>query len=69
MKVSDPVVSFRETCTAKCANKHNCLFIYAEVLRAEPCVAIENGDITAGAMANANKHNNQPPMGATGGST
>ena len=61
VKVSDPVVSFRETCTgkssqtclAKSANKHNRLFVEAESLGAELCAAIDNGDIKAGAEAKA----------------
>jgi elongation factor 2 len=52
VKVSDPVVSFRETCTsksdqtclAKSANKHNRLFVEAEPLSPELCIAIEDGD-------------------------
>jgi len=57
VKVSDPVVSFRETCTeksnqtclAKSANKHNRLFVEAEPLGAELCTAIDDGDVKAGA--------------------
>ena len=57
VKVSDPVVSFRETCTdkssqtclAKSANKHNRLFVEAEPLSAELCTAIDDGEITPGA--------------------
>jgi elongation factor 2 len=56
VKVSDPVVSFRETCTekssqtclAKSANKHNRLFVEAEPLGPELCKAIDDGDIKAG---------------------
>merc|ERR1712232_1454189 len=56
VKVSDPVVSFRETCQgsssqtclAKSANKHNRLFVEAESLTPELCVAIDDGDIKAG---------------------
>jgi elongation factor 2 len=56
VKVSDPVVSFRETCTsksdqtclAKSANKHNRLFVEAEPLSPELCIAIDDGDIRAG---------------------
>jgi elongation factor 2 len=56
VKVSDPVVSFRETCTAKSnqtclaksANKHNRLFVEAEPLSPELCVAIDDGEIKAG---------------------
>jgi elongation factor 2 len=59
VKVSDPVVSFRETCQgksdqtclAKSANKHNRLFVEADALGAELCDAIDNGDIFAGAEA------------------
>ena len=61
VKVSDPVVSFRETCTAKSdqtclaksANKHNRLFLEAEPLGTELCDAIDNGVVTAGAEAKA----------------
>mmetsp|Transcript_33515 Transcript_33515/g.77266 ORF Transcript_33515/g.77266 Transcript_33515/m.77266 type:complete len:863 (-) Transcript_33515:122-2710(-) len=61
VKVSDPVVSFRETCTtkssqtclAKSANKHNRLFVEAEPLGPELCKAIDDGDIRAGAEAKA----------------
>merc|ERR1711966_509926 len=53
VKVSDPVVSFRETCTAKSdqtclaksANKHNRLFVEAETMGAELCQAIDDGDV------------------------
>mmetsp|Transcript_17655 Transcript_17655/g.43454 ORF Transcript_17655/g.43454 Transcript_17655/m.43454 type:complete len:856 (+) Transcript_17655:308-2875(+) len=56
VKVSDPVVSFRETCTAKSnqtclaksANKHNRLFVEAEPLTPELCIAIDDGDIRPG---------------------
>ena len=56
VKVSDPVVSFRETCTdksdqtclAKSANKHNRLFLEAGPLGPELCTAIDDGDIKAG---------------------
>jgi len=59
VKVSDPVVSFRETCTgksdqtclAKSANKHNRLYVEAEPLGAELCKAIDDGDVKAGADA------------------
>merc|ERR1719454_1600528 len=59
VKVSDPVVSFRETCTAnssqtclaKSANKHNRLFVDAEPLGAELCLAIDDGEVKAGADA------------------
>ncbi len=59
VKVSDPVVSFRETCTAKSnqtclsksANKHNRLFVEAEPLGPELCKAIDDGIVTAGTEA------------------
>jgi len=59
VKVSEPVVAFRETCTAKStvtclaksANKHNRLFVEAEPLGPELCIAIDNGDIKAGLEA------------------
>jgi len=59
VKVSDPVVSFRETCTdkstetclSKSANKHNRLYVEAESMGEELCVAIDDGDIKAGADA------------------
>lgn len=59
VKVSDPVVSFRETCTAKSdqtclaksANKHNRLFVEADAIGPELCIAIDEGDINAGAEA------------------
>jgi len=54
VKVSDPVVSFRETCTAKSdqtclsksANKHNRLFVEGDSIGAELANAIEDGDIS-----------------------
>ena len=57
VKVSDPVVSFRETCTAKSkqtclaksANRHSRLWAEAEPLGPELCKAIDDGDIKAGA--------------------
>jgi elongation factor 2 len=57
VKVSDPVVSFRETCQgksnqtclAKSANKHNRLFLEADTIGAELALAIDNGEITPGA--------------------
>ena len=57
LKFSDPVVSFRETCTvkssqrclAKSANKHNRLYAEAEPLGTQLCAAIDDGIITAGA--------------------
>ncbi|MBV5332116.1 elongation factor EF-2, partial [bacterium] len=53
VKVSDPVVSFRETCTAKSdqtclaksANKHNRLFLEADSIGSELCIAIDEGDV------------------------
>ncbi len=56
VKVSEPVVAFRETCTtkttqtclAKSANKHNRLFVEAEPLGPELCKAIDDGEVTAG---------------------
>merc|ERR1712232_82406 len=53
VKVSDPVVSYRETvqakssvtCLAKSANKHNRLFLEAEPMSAELCDAIEEGQV------------------------
>merc|ERR1712003_283228 len=52
VKVSDPVVSFRETCTAKSnqtclaksANKHTRLFLEAEPLGDKLCKAIDDGE-------------------------
>lgn len=57
VKVSDPVVSFRETvnakssqtCLSKSANKHNRLFVEAEPIGAELSKAIDDGEIKAGA--------------------
>merc|ERR1719201_138586 len=57
VKVSDPVVSFRETvtekspatCLSKSPNKHNRLFVEAEPLSNELCLAIDDGDVKAGA--------------------
>merc|ERR1711957_877368 len=54
VKVSDPVVSFRETCTAKSnqtclsksANKHNRLFVEGDTIGAELSNAIEDREIT-----------------------
>jgi elongation factor 2 len=59
VKVSDPVVSFRETCNAKSdqtclaksANKHNRLFVEAESMGAELCKAIDDGEVKAGTEA------------------
>merc|ERR1712127_859843 len=53
VKISDPVVSYRETvqakssvtCLAKSANKHNRLFLEAEPLSVELCDAIEEGTV------------------------
>merc|ERR1712195_256080 len=55
VKVSDPVVTFRETCTgksdqtclAKSANKHNRLYVEAEPMSPELCVAIDDGEVNA----------------------
>merc|ERR1712195_399872 len=55
VKVSDPVVSFRETCQSKSnqtclsksANKHNRLFVEAENLSSEFCTAIDDGEVNA----------------------
>jgi len=57
VKVSDPVVSFRETCQgksdqtclAKSANKHNRLYLEAEPLGPELSLAIDDKEIHAGA--------------------
>merc|ERR1719201_1003246 len=57
VKVSDPVVSFRETvtekspaiCLSKSPNKHNRLFVEAEPISNELCLAIDDGEITANA--------------------
>jgi elongation factor 2 len=57
VKVSDPVVSYRETCQghsnqtclAKSANKHNRLFVEGDTIGAELSLAIDNGEITPGA--------------------
>merc|ERR1711935_960708 len=57
VKISDPVVSYRETvqakssvtCLAKSANKHNRLFVTGEPLGPELCIAIDEGDVKAGA--------------------
>jgi elongation factor 2 len=59
VKVSDPVVSFRETCTAKSdqtclaksANKHNRLFVEAEPMGPELCDAIDEGEVKPGIEA------------------
>ena len=59
VKVSDPVVSFRETCTeksnqtclAKSANKHNRLFVEGEPMGPELCTAVDEGEVKAGADA------------------
>jgi len=61
VKVSDPVVSFRECCTAqsaqtclaKSANKHNRLFIEAEPVSAELCTAVDEGEVAAGTESKA----------------
>merc|ERR1711937_242936 len=57
VKVSDPVVSYRETvqakspatCLSKSPNKHNRLFVEAEPLSNELVDAIDEGEIKAGA--------------------
>jgi elongation factor 2 len=57
VKVSDPVVSFRETmsehsnqtCLAKSANKHNRLFVEGDTIGDELSRAIDDGTITPGA--------------------
>jgi elongation factor 2 len=54
VKVSDPVVSYRETVTmkspttllSKSPNKHNRLFVEAEPLSTEVTIAIDNGEIS-----------------------
>ncbi|GMH74460.1 hypothetical protein TrLO_g15839 [Triparma laevis f. longispina] len=54
VKVSDPVVSFRETVTEKSAttllskspNKHNRLFVEAEPISTELCLAIDDKEIS-----------------------
>jgi len=59
VKVSDPVVTYRETCTSKSdrtclsksANKHNRLFVEAETVTPELCTAVDEGEIKAGADA------------------
>eukprot|EP00559_Dactyliosolen_fragilissimus_P004939 CAMPEP_0184871968 /NCGR_PEP_ID=MMETSP0580-20130426/41021_1 /TAXON_ID=1118495 /ORGANISM="Dactyliosolen fragilissimus" /LENGTH=849 /DNA_ID=CAMNT_0027374699 /DNA_START=695 /DNA_END=3244 /DNA_ORIENTATION=- len=59
VKVSDPVVSFRETCQgksdqtclAKSANKHNRLFLEADTIGPELALAIDDNEITPGAEA------------------
>merc|ERR1712194_738972 len=61
VKVSDPVVSFRETCAeksnqtclAKSANKHNRLFMEADALSSEFCIAIDDGEVSAQADSKA----------------
>jgi len=57
VKVSDPVVTFRETCQgksnqtclAKSANKHNRLYVEADSIGPELSLAIDEGEIKAGA--------------------
>jgi len=59
VKVSDPVVSFREscfgkssqTCLSKSANKHNRLFVEGDALTPEFCAAVDDGTIRAGTEA------------------
>jgi elongation factor 2 len=61
VKVSDPVVSFRETCTAKSnqtclaksANKHNRLFVEAEPIGPELAKAIDDGVVAPGTESKA----------------
>merc|ERR1712238_352284 len=56
VKVSEPVVAFRETCQAKSsvtclaksANKHNRLFLEADTIGAELSIAIDEGEIAPG---------------------
>merc|ERR1711862_467579 len=56
VKVSDPVVSFRETVTtkseqtflSKSPNKHNRLFVEADTISSELCLAIDDGDVKPG---------------------
>lgn len=56
LKRSDPVVSYRETCTAtssqvalaKSPNKHNRIYLTAEPMDEELALAIEDGKITPG---------------------
>merc|ERR1719438_167335 len=49
VKVSDPVVSYRQICLAKSANKHNRLFVTAGTISSELCIAIDEKEIKAGA--------------------
>jgi len=59
VKVSDPVVTFRETCAsksnqtclAKSANKHNRLYVEADSIGPELSLAIDEGEVKAGADA------------------
>jgi len=59
VKVSDPVVSFRETCggksdqtcLAKSANKHNRLYVEADTIGPELSLAIDDNEIVPGADA------------------
>merc|ERR1719221_1450656 len=59
VKVSDPVVSFRETtttkssqtCLAKSPNKHNRLFMEANTISPELCIAIDEGEVKPGLEA------------------
>jgi len=56
VKVSDPVVSFRETvtckseqtCLSKSPNKHNRLFVEADTITNELCLAIDDGEVKPG---------------------
>jgi len=55
VKVSDPVVSYRETitgetektCLSKSPNKHNRLFVDGTSLGAELCIAVDDGEISS----------------------
>jgi len=59
VKVSDPVVSFRESCfgksnqvcLSKSANKHNRLIVEGDALTPEFCKAVDEGTIRAGTEA------------------
>ena len=59
VKVSEPVVAFRETmnaksnqtCLSKSANKHNRLFVEGAPLGRELCKAIDDGEVVAGTEA------------------
>jgi len=55
VKVSDPVMSYRETitgetektCLSKSPNKHNRLFVDGTSLGAELCIAVDDGEISS----------------------